>query len=141
MCNAWSCFVADSGFCSENARLWNALDRWSCFRIALKTARQVFYGYRGSILNDLLKSSYEREKQGFALVSRKGQGIFWWTIFKIVLSWFISPILAGISAVVLYVGLKFLILSRGTGCSILRPHWLFLTDFKYFQHAILGLSI
>lgn len=49
---------------------------------------------------------------GFALVSRKGQGIFWWTIFKIVLSWFISPILAGISAVVLYVGLKFLILSR-----------------------------
>ncbi|CBY31957.1 unnamed protein product [Oikopleura dioica] len=49
---------------------------------------------------------------GFALVSRKGQGIFWWTIFKIVLSWFISPILAGITAVVLYVGLKFLILSR-----------------------------
>lgn len=48
MCNARRCVLADSGLCSENARLWNALDRWSCFRIALKTDWEVFYGYRRS---------------------------------------------------------------------------------------------
>lgn len=50
---------------------------------------------------------------GFALVSQRGKGIFWWTIFKIVLSWFISPVLSGFAAVILYTILKYVILSRG----------------------------
>lgn len=50
---------------------------------------------------------------GFALVAKRGEGIFWWTIFKIVLSWFISPLLSGVAAVILYSFLKWVILSRG----------------------------
>jgi len=50
---------------------------------------------------------------GFALVAKQGRGIFWWTIFKIVLSWFISPLLSGVAAVALYCVLKWTILSKG----------------------------
>lgn len=47
---------------------------------------------------------------GFALVAQKGNGIQWIMILKIVSSWFISPILAGIMAVIMYSFLRKVIL-------------------------------
>ncbi|XP_065284020.1 sodium-dependent phosphate transporter 1-A isoform X2 [Dermacentor albipictus] len=49
---------------------------------------------------------------GFSLVARGLRGIRWWELGKIVLSWFISPVLSGILSAVLYMLIQFLILRK-----------------------------
>ncbi|XP_075733223.1 na[+]-dependent inorganic phosphate cotransporter type III isoform X2 [Rhipicephalus microplus] len=49
---------------------------------------------------------------GFSLVARGLRGIRWWELGKIVLSWFISPVLSGIASSVLYMLIQFLILRK-----------------------------
>ncbi|XP_064482351.1 sodium-dependent phosphate transporter 1-B-like isoform X2 [Ornithodoros turicata] len=49
---------------------------------------------------------------GFSLVARGFQGIHWWEMGKIVLSWFISPLLSGFISVLLYVLIQWLVLRK-----------------------------
>ena len=39
---------------------------------------------------------------GFAIISKGVMAIQWWTIIKIVISWFASPVLSGVLAIALY---------------------------------------
>lgn len=49
---------------------------------------------------------------GFSLVARGLRGIHWWELGKIVLSWFVSPVLSGFISVLLYLLIQFLILRK-----------------------------
>lgn len=49
---------------------------------------------------------------GFSLVARGLRGIRWWELGKIVLSWFVSPVLSGIISAALYMLIQFLILRK-----------------------------
>ncbi|XP_077519350.1 na[+]-dependent inorganic phosphate cotransporter type III isoform X3 [Amblyomma americanum] len=49
---------------------------------------------------------------GFSLVARGLSGIRWWELGKIVLSWFVSPVLSGIISTALYMLIQFFILRK-----------------------------
>ncbi|KAG4072086.1 hypothetical protein HA402_015585 [Bradysia odoriphaga] len=48
---------------------------------------------------------------GFSLVARGTQGLHWWTLGKIVGSWFISPVLSGVTSVTLFACVRRFILN------------------------------
>ncbi|XP_056109243.1 sodium-dependent phosphate transporter 1-B [Rhinichthys klamathensis goyatoka] len=49
---------------------------------------------------------------GFSLVAKGQQGVRWWEILRIVVSWFLSPLLSGIMSAVLFYFVRKLILQK-----------------------------
>jgi sodium-dependent phosphate transporter len=49
---------------------------------------------------------------GFSLVARGFSGINWWTLGKIVLSWFVSPVLSGCVSAFIFCGINHFILQK-----------------------------
>jgi len=49
---------------------------------------------------------------GYTLVARGTEGIYWKTLAKIVLSWFVSPVLSGVISMSIFVFIRFFILQR-----------------------------
>ncbi|MFH4982989.1 hypothetical protein AB6A40_009698 [Gnathostoma spinigerum] len=51
---------------------------------------------------------------GFSLIARGTQGIRWWPVVRIFMSWFISPVLSGIVSIFFYVCIDHLVLRRAS---------------------------
>uniref|UniRef100_A0A914C190 Uncharacterized protein n=1 Tax=Acrobeloides nanus TaxID=290746 RepID=A0A914C190_9BILA len=49
---------------------------------------------------------------GFSTLMRGTKGIHWWKILEIFISWLVSPILSGLTSVILYIVLDFAVLRR-----------------------------
>lgn len=74
---------------------------------------------------------------GFALIAKGPNAIQWKTIFKIIASWFISPLLSGIMAISLYFLVSKLILQKSTEVRVERA-FIFL---PIFYSVVCGINV
>ncbi|VDK80560.1 unnamed protein product [Litomosoides sigmodontis] len=82
---------------------------------------------------------------GFGLITKGAQGIQWWTIFNIGVSWIISPLLSGIVSSVLYIVVDFTVIRRRnpfeSGLLVLPYFYWFCIAFNTFAVSFQGSKV